>query len=107
MQKLISNNNISKIIVLNNSISFDLKNKILLIDTVSLELRKKELRFLTLLFQNNKQIVSTQALEEYIWEGEIKESYPLRQLVNGLRKKIPFDFIKTEVGLGYKLNENC
>ena len=42
-------------------------------------------------------------MENYIWENEIKESYPLRQLVNDLRKY--FDngekFIFSEIGVRF------
>jgi DNA-binding response OmpR family regulator len=98
------NNNI--IISLGESIKFDITNSQLIIDNNILELRKKELRFLSLLFLNINNIVHTDTIEDYVWEGEIKESYPLRQLLNGLRKKIKYDFIKTEIGMGYKINEN-
>ena len=78
----------------------------LYIDNQLIELRKKELRFLTLLFKNNYKKVTTEEFEMYIWEGEIKDIYPLRQLVNGLRRKLKYDFIRTEIGLGYSIYED-
>ncbi|MBN2782640.1 MAG: response regulator transcription factor [Campylobacterales bacterium] len=95
------------VIELSGGIKFDIELKKLFFNDKEIELRKKELRFLTLLFSNQKQKVLTEEFEEFVWEGELKESYPLRQLVNGLRRKLPFDFIKTEIGIGYSINENC
>lgn len=95
------------VIELSGGIKFDTELKKLFFNDKEIELRKKELRFLTLLFSNQKQKVLSEEFEEFVWEGELKESYPLRQLVNGLRRKLPFDFIKTEIGIGYSINENC
>jgi DNA-binding response OmpR family regulator len=105
LEKLINGNN-DKIITLKNDIKFNLSSSTLSINENIIDLRKKELRFLALLFKNHKQIITTQSIEEYVWEGEIKEIYPLRQLLSGLRKKIPYDFIKTEIGIGYSIYEN-
>ncbi len=69
----------------------------------SIELRKKEKLFIDILFKNMGYIVSTDNITDYVWEGEIKESYPIRQMVNTIRKKLPLDIIKTEVGIGYKI----
>jgi DNA-binding response OmpR family regulator len=85
----------------NSTIEFDLKNNVLHHNGNLVELQKKELRFLTILFKNYKFIVKTSDIEDYVWEGEIKDIYPLRQLVTKLRKKLPCNFVKTEVGIGY------
>lgn len=84
-----------------SKIEFDLKNGILHHNGNLVELQKKELRFLTILFKNYKFIVKTSDIEDYVWESEIKDVYPLRQLVTKLRKKLPCNFVKTEVGIGY------
>lgn len=59
---------------------------------------------MTILLQNINKTVPTQTLENYIWENEIKETYPLRQLVNDLRKYFDNDekFIFSEIGVGYR-----
>jgi len=48
--------------------------------------------------------VPIQTIEEYVWENEIKESYPLRQLVAELRKKFNTgqNFIFADKGIGYR-----
>jgi len=48
--------------------------------------------------------VSFETIYDYVWEGEIKENYPLRQLIAGLRKKLPIDIIQTKMKVGYRIN---
>lgn len=87
------------------NVEYDLKNNLLYSDGKLVSLQKKELRFLTILFKNYKFIVKTSDIEDYVWEGEIKDEYPLRQLVTKLRKKLPCNFVKTEVGIGYYITD--
>jgi len=65
-------------------------------------LRKKEKRLLYILLKNVNKTVSNQKIIDYVWEGEKKENYPLRQLINEIRKKFDKDYIKTAVGIGYR-----
>ena len=67
-----------------------------------ISLRKKERRFLKILLQNINKTVSNQKIINYVWEGEKKDNYPLRQLVNEVRKKFDKPYIKTVVGVGYR-----
>ncbi len=101
MSKKFDRNNIIKI---SNSISFDMEYEELIVDEIIKRLRKKERRLLSLLLQNVNNTVTNEMIENYVWENEIKESYPIRQLINDLRKV--FDngekFIFMERGLGYR-----
>ena len=54
-----------------------------------------------LMIKNINTHVSFEKIYDYVWEGEIKQNYPLRQLIVGLRKKLPFDIIKSQAKLGY------
>jgi len=87
-----------------DTITYDLDYEELSIDGVVKRLRKKERRLLSLFLQNINKTITTEAIENYVWENEIKDSYPLRQLVNELRKQ--FDsgekFIFTDRCIGYK-----
>ena len=65
-------------------------------------LRKKEKRLLHILLKNVNRTVYNQKMIDYVWEGEKKANYPLRQLINELRKKFDKDYIKTVVGIGYR-----
>ena len=65
-------------------------------------LRKKEKRLLFILLKNINKTVPNEKIINYVWEGEQKESYPLRQLINEIRKKFDKNYIKTVVGIGYR-----
>lgn len=69
----------------------------------SIIFRKKEKLFIDILFKNIGFIVSNDSIVDYVWEREVKEKYPVRQLVNTIRQKLPYDIIKTEIGIGYKI----
>lgn len=67
-----------------------------------INLRKKEKRLLFILLKNINKTVPNEKILNYVWEGEQKESYPLRQLINEIRKKFDKNYIKTVVGIGYR-----
>ena len=94
----------NSLIQISDTITYDLDYEELSIDGVVKRLRKKERRLLSLFLQNINKTITTEAIENYVWENEIKDSYPLRQLVNELRKQ--FDsgekFIFTDRCIGYK-----
>jgi DNA-binding response OmpR family regulator len=68
-------------------------------------LRKKERRLLTILIKNKNSTVKINSINNYVWEENIKDEYPIRQLVAELRKKLPQDknYITADVGIGYKI----
>ena len=105
IDKICVGNYKNEIINISDNISYDTSLEELVINGEIKRLRKKEKRLLTILLQNINKTVPTQTLENYIWENEIKETYPLRQLVNDLRKY--FDngekFIFSEIGVGYRI----
>jgi len=65
-------------------------------------LRKKEKRLLHILLKNVNSTVKSQKIIDYVWEGEKKENYPLRQLINEVRRKFDKPYIKTVIGIGYR-----
>lgn len=93
-----------KIIEINKNIYYDLFYEELYVNCQYVKLRKKEKRFLTLLLQNINQNVNINSIYNYVWEGEIKESYPLRQLVSDIRKVMNSDknHIIPITGNGYR-----
>jgi len=101
-------NQISDSIKISNNISFDIKYEELIIEGRTIQLRKKEKKLLSLFLQNVNHTVDTEQIQNFVWENEIKETYPLRQLVNELRKK--FDngekFIFSNPGIGYRFEIN-
>jgi len=64
-------------------------------------LRKKEKKLLNLFLKNINKTLSSKEIVSYVWEKEQK-NYPLRQLINELRKKFDKEYIKTVVGIGYR-----
>ena len=63
----------------------------------------KESRLLELFLRRKNQLLSPEEIERYIWEEEFVTDSALRALIKNLRKKLPVDCIKNQVGLGYKL----
>jgi len=89
---------------ISNNITYDIEFEELTIHNEIIKLRKKERRLLCLFFQNINKTVLNETIENYVWENEIRESYPLRQLISELRKKFNTDenFIFAENGIGYR-----
>lgn len=89
------------------NIMYDTEYEELIIDNDIIKLRKKERRLLGILLQNMNHTVTYEVLENYIWENEVREKYPLRQLVAELKKhfKDKAYLIEANRGLGYRLLE--
>lgn len=104
INNLLQINSQNSIINISHSISYNTEFEELMIENEIVKLRKKERRLLTILLQNINKTVSIENIENYVWENEIRESYPLRQLINELRKKFNNgeNFIFAYRGLGYK-----
>jgi DNA-binding response OmpR family regulator len=66
-------------------------------------LRHKEKRLCFLLMKNMNHLVKSETIYDYVWEGETKEAYPLRQLLSELRRKLPYEVIVTKVKAGYTI----
>ena len=90
-----------EIISLRDELIYDLSTEEFLYKNKSIKLRYKEKRFCTLMIKNINSVVSNEMVYDYVWEGEIKENYPLRQLLVELRKKLPSDIIQTKIREGY------
>lgn len=100
------NKQTNSIITISSNIIYDLEYEELKIANEVIKLRKKERRLITLLLQNINNTVTYEVIENYVWENEIKPSYPIRQLVSELNNKFPKDkkYILSVNGLGYKFN---
>lgn len=96
--------NKNSLIKISDAVTYDLEYEELSVNGVVKKLRKKERRLLTLFLNNINKILTTEKIENYVWENEIKDSYPLRQLVNELRKHFDSgeNFIFADRGIGYK-----
>jgi len=98
------NKQITDIIKIDNNLSFDILQQELFINNEIAKIRKKERRLLTILLKNAPSVVSSEDLISYIWENDYKENYPLRQLVSGLKNRVPElkKYIKAVTGVGYR-----
>jgi DNA-binding response OmpR family regulator len=74
----------------------------LFIDGKPIELRKKERKLLYILITNINKTVPKEEIIKFVWEGEERDNYPLRQLVSSLKSKLNNKYIVSVVGIGYK-----
>jgi DNA-binding response OmpR family regulator len=92
------------LIKISDAVTYNLEYEELIVNSIVKRLRKKEKRLLNYFLNNINKTLTTEKIENYVWENEIKDSYPLRQLINDLRKH--FDngenFIFANRGIGYK-----
>lgn len=84
-----------------DELNYDLNTEEFFYKNKPISLRYKEKRFCAIMIKHVNTIVSNEMVYDYVWEGEIKETYPLRQLLGELRKKLPFDIIQTKIREGY------
>ena len=90
-----------KTITLTDELYYDFKSQEFFYQNNPVKLRHKEKRICSLLIKNINNVVPRSTICDFVWEGEIKETYPLRQLLNELRKKLPIDTIQTKPKEGY------
>ncbi|CAA6825714.1 MAG: DNA-binding response regulator, OmpR family, contains REC and winged-helix (WHTH) domain [uncultured Sulfurovum sp.] len=93
------------IITLNKELDYNLNTEEFIYQQQALTLRYKEKRFCTLMIENINNYVTFERIYDYVWEGEIRENYPLRQLISELRRKLPNNIIHTQVKMGYIIKQ--
>ena len=91
----------TKVIHFSDNFYYDEQNKSFSFEEKIIELRFKEQRLIEILLQNMDKVVPTDIIYDYVWEGEVREIYPLRQLLTDIRKKLPMDIITTKIKQGY------
>lgn len=93
----------NRILNLGNDILYNIEEETLFdADKEAIKLTRKERRFLELLSKSPNNIVSLDAISDYVYEGEYSTLLALRSLVKRLRKKILTDCIRTQ-NYGYTL----
>jgi DNA-binding response OmpR family regulator len=93
----------SATIQVKDALYYDFNTEEFLYKNQPIHLRWKKKRLCAILMKNANSIVSKERICDYVWEGKVKESYPLRQLLGELRKKLPFDIIQTKIREGYMI----
>jgi len=79
----------------------------LYINSLKQELSNKEQKLLKLLIENRKNSVSFETIMVNVWENSFERDISfgsVKNLVSGLRKKLPKGCIKSIYGVGYKVN---
>ena len=104
IKNLLDTNKEDHLLQISDTISYDTEYEELTIENEIIKLRKKERRLLSILLQNVNKTVVMETIENYVWENEIKDQYPLRQLIAELRKKFNKEekFIFADKGIGYR-----
>lgn len=69
------------------------------------ELTKKESAIFYYLFKNLNRTVTTEYLNEYVWNNKSVSPSTIRDTILRLRKKVPDLSIRTISGLGYSLEK--
>lgn len=90
-------------IFLNKNTYFDKRTNEIYCNNTKIEIRKKEFLLLKLFINNINKRLEYNYITDYVWEGEERENFPLRQLVSDLKKslKLNNNIIKTIHGIGY------
>lgn len=88
-------------IVFDENCSFDFKTSLLVIEKEQTRLTKKERLLLNLFLSKRNQVISYEAIENYVWEGSFVSLESIRSLIRRLRKSLKKEYIETVVDTGY------
>jgi DNA-binding response OmpR family regulator len=80
---------------------FDYKSSLVVINGIENRLTKKERLLMNLFLTKKNQILSYEAIENYVWEGNFASLESIRSLIRRLRKTLENDYIQTVVDTGY------
>ena len=80
---------------------FDFKSSTIIVEEKEIRLTKKERLLINLFLTKKNQVVSYEAIENYVWEGSFVSLESIRTLVRRVRKTLVNDYIKTVVDTGY------
>jgi len=85
---------------------FDYKSSLIFINDKEQRLTKKERLLLNLFLTKRNQVLSYEAIENYVWEGSFASLESIRSLIRRLRKILSNDYIETVVDTGYIFKTN-
>jgi len=81
--------------------TFDYKSSTITINGETQRLTKKERLLMNLFLTKKNQVLSYEAIENYVWEGSFASIESIRSLIRRLRKIVKEDYIQTVVDTGY------
>jgi len=90
-------------VYLNQNTIYSFSQKVLIKNDEYISLTPNEIKFLELLIENKKKVVSLEMIEYEIYENEPFTNSALNNLVSKLRKKIGDDSIRNIAKTGYQL----
>ena len=70
-------------------------------DDKETRLTKKEKLLINLFLTKKNQVISYEAIENYVWEGNFASLESIRSLIRRVRKVIDKEYIQTVVDTGY------
>lgn len=80
---------------------FDFKSSLISCNQEEQRLTKKEKLLLNLFLSHKNKLVTFDAIESYVWEGNVTTLESIRSLIRRLRKLLPNEYIQTIVDSGY------
>ena len=87
-----------------NKISFEPHNSLLIHNNKHIELTTKENKLLSYLIENSNRIVSYDEIENYVWDNMYMNRNTLTSIISNIRKKAGnANFIKNYSNQGYKV----
>ena len=64
-------------------------------------LTKKEKLLMNLFLTKQNQVITYEAIENYVWEGSFASLESIRSLLRRVRKILPKEYIQTIIDTGY------
>ena len=80
---------------------FDFKSSVIKMKDKEIRLTKKEKLLINLFLTKKNQVISYEAIENYVWEGNFASLESIRSLIRRVRKVIDKEYIQTVVDTGY------
>ena len=80
---------------------FDFKTSTIMINGVENRLTKKEKLLMNLFLTKQNQVITYEAIENYVWEGSFASLESIRSLLRRVRKILPKEYIQTIIDTGY------
>ena len=100
------NANVQLFTLINENYKYYAKTQTLIKNEKAIELTKKESSIFYHLFKNINQTVTTEYLNQYVWNDKSIARSTIRDTILRLRKKIPDLSIRSVSGLGYSLEKS-
>ncbi|MDX9795556.1 MAG: response regulator transcription factor [Arcobacteraceae bacterium] len=80
---------------------FDFKSSLLSCNKKEQRVTKKEKLLLNLFLSHKNKLITFDAIENYVWEGNVTSLESIRSLIRRVRKLLPKEYIQTIVDSGY------